>query len=157
VAALLGSALAVVAIGAYTTAFATVLQRPATTELPKQLGSFIIAHHLTSGLGDYPTSSLVVAATGGAAKVRPLIPEGAHLLVADNRQVATDWYKGVRFNFFVYNFQHPWRDVTAARAVHTFGEYGETFTVGPFRVLVWRHSLAVLPPVAVLGTPLHLR
>ncbi|HEY5271609.1 MAG TPA: hypothetical protein VIJ34_00085 [Acidimicrobiales bacterium] len=157
VAALLGSALAVVAIGAYTTAFATVLQRPATTELPKQLGSFLIAHHLTSGLGDYPTSSLVVAATGGTAKVRPLIPAGSQLLIADIRQVAIDWYKGVRFNFFVYNFQHPWRDVTAARAVRTFGAYSQAFTVGPFRVLVWRHALAVPPPVAVSATPLRIR
>jgi hypothetical protein len=66
----IGVAIAVVAIAGYGTTFVGVLRRRSTNELPTALGSFLVAHHLTSGLGDHPTSSLVVAATAGRSKVR---------------------------------------------------------------------------------------
>jgi hypothetical protein len=86
-----------------------------------------------------------------------LIPGTARQLIADNRQVATDWYAGTKFHFFVYDFKHPWRDVTAATAVRTFGSYSRTYTIGPFRILVWDQPVSVAPPVALPGSPLNIK
>ena len=146
-----------VVIALYFVSFLTEFKTPHTNEATRQLGSFLVAHDLTDGFGDYPTASLVTIATKGAANVRPLIPGRGGHLVADDRQVATNWYDRVPFTFFVYDYQQPWRDVTATRAIHTFGSANDTYTVGPFRILVWNQPITVKPPVPHPGSPLNIK
>jgi hypothetical protein len=101
------------------------------------LGDFLETHRLTSGVGDYWSSSLVTVVTGGKVAVRPVISNGASHLVRYNRQSDASWYKDVHFTFLVFDLDRPWGNVNATIGVDTFGQPSEKFNVGSYVVLVW--------------------
>jgi hypothetical protein len=98
---------------------------------------------LTTGLGDYWSSSIVTVVTGGKVTVRPVIPDASKFLVRYGRQSAADWYVNVRFTFLVFDLDRPWRGVDATTATATFGKPAEQFGVGSYVVLVWPGGLHV--------------
>jgi hypothetical protein len=55
------------------------------------------------------------------------------------------WYKGVRFNYVVYNAQAPWGGVSKKSAVATWGYPSSVHVIGPYRVLVYAHPFSVSP------------
>jgi hypothetical protein len=109
------------------------------------LGSFLEMHHLTSGVGDYWSSSLVTVVTGGKVAVRPVISNGASHLVRYNRQSDASWYKDVHFTFLVFDLDRPWGNVNATIGVDTFGQPSQRFNVGSYEILVWPKGFSVSP------------
>lgn len=151
-AAFVASALALVAGFAYDAAAGV----DSVTQPAAALGTFLLAHHLRSGIGDYWSSSLVTVQTDGQVVVRPVALGYADKLRRDARQSAYDWYGGQRFQFFVCDLARPWRGVNVATAEATFGEPSTTYAVGSYRVLVWRRRVAVRLEVSTVHSPLQL-
>ena len=107
------------------------------------LVTFLESRHLTVGVGDYWSASIVSVISGDRVKVRPVITNTKSQIVRYQRQSSASWYRGVPFQFLVYNVKHPWRDINAKTATWTFGRPTRGFVVGDFRVIVWPHTLAV--------------
>ncbi len=110
-----------------------------------QLVTFLKAHQLTVGVGDYWSASEVTVLSDGAVTVRPLITNPAHRIKRYERQSSADWYRGVAFEFLVYNVRHPWRGIDASTAIWTFGRPKQGYVVGPYRVIIWPQPIRVSP------------
>jgi hypothetical protein len=116
----------------------------AVPDAPYQaLGQFLESHHLDRGIGDYWSASITTVATSGSVAVRPVVADPADHLVRYERQSTAAWYVGQSFQFLVYDTALPWGGVTSASAAATFGPIAHTYSVGPYRVLVWGHRLSV--------------
>jgi len=113
------------------------LERPSAPQSAVALGSFLEAHDLTSGIGDYWSSSIVTVVTGGKVAVRPVIPNASKILVRYGRQSAADWYANVDFTFLVFDLDRLWRGVNATTGTATLGKPAQQFRVGSYVVLVW--------------------
>jgi hypothetical protein len=125
--------------------YAGELTRAPAPQPAEALGTFLEAHHLTSGVGDYWSSSLVTVETGGKVVVRPIIPNGTGQLIRYNRQSDASWYGDVRFTFLVFDLDRPWGNVNATTGVEAFGQPSEKFSVGSYVVLVWPKGFTVSP------------
>ncbi len=132
------------------------LSGPPATQPALALSSFLASHHLTRGLGDYWSSSIVTVESSGRVVVRPVTPAPNRTLRRYERQSAADWYAGTRFQFFVYDTAHPWRDVNALTAVKTWGEPSKVLSIGSYRILTWPHGLTVSTAVPNYGSPLQI-
>ena len=107
------------------------------------LVSYLEQHHLTSGIGDYWSSSIVTVESSDAVVIRPVTTElGTHYLRRYMRQTTSAWY-GTGFEFFVYNTALPWNSVDVKTASASFGPPLHLASVGTFRVLTWGHNLSV--------------
>jgi len=104
------------------------------------LERFLLAHHLTEGIGDYWAASVVTVDTGGAVRLRPVLADGAGRLVADGRQSSADWYRGQSFSFLVYAKQ-PFGGIVPAAIARTFGAPSHTYRVAGYSVDTWPHAL----------------
>lgn len=121
------------------------LQSPQPKQGAVALANFLEQHHLTVGVGDYWSASIVTVVSNGRITVRPVITNPGNRIKRYERQSSSSWYKGVKFQFLVYNVLHPWRDINAKTATWTFGRPKKGYDVGPYRVIVWSHPLAVSP------------
>jgi len=128
---------------------------PAAAQPAVGLGRFLAAHHLTRGIGDYWSASIVTVETHGAVVVRPVTTGFDERLHRYDRQSAVDWYRSQAFQFFVYNTAKPWRQVNATTAERTFGAPAATYAVGTYRVLVWRKPVSVGLYVPTFSSPLQ--
>jgi hypothetical protein len=124
-------------------AFVLDLRQPRATRPADALGAFLVSHHLTSGLGDYWSSSIVTTSTGGAVTVRPVITTPAGTLARYGRQTTAAWYRGARFSFLVFDLHRPWRSVNATSAAATFGPPREVLTEGTYRVYVFSSPVTI--------------
>jgi len=136
-------ALALTAVGVV--GYHRELGRPDAPQSAVALGSFLEAHDLTSGVGDYWSSSIVTVVTNGEVAVRPVIPDRTKILVRYGRQSAASWYAAVRFSFLVFDLDRPWRDVNAVTGIGTFGKPAEQYSVGSYVVLVYPAGISVSP------------
>ncbi len=133
-------AASLVAVG-YLATFATDLGTVPPAQSSASLVRYLSAHHLTSGIGDYWSSSIVTVESSDAIQVRPVTTEpGTQYLGRYMRQTTSDWYGGA-FEFFVYNTALPWNSVDAKTATASFGAPLHTASVGSYRVLTWGHAL----------------
>lgn len=110
-----------------------------TTSAPQPvapLDAFLIAHHLTVGIGDYWAASVVTLETHGAVTVRPVVADNTGIIVRDGRQSDRVWYEGRRFQFLVYQ-RAPYGRVSATTVEKTFGQPSATYRIGGYSVLVW--------------------
>jgi hypothetical protein len=139
--AIFALAIALTAVGVV--GFHTELERPSAPQNAVALGSFLEAHDLTSGIGDYWSSSIVTVVTNGKVVVRPVIPDATKLLVRYGRQTSTDWYANARFTFLVFDTHRLWRNVNATTATATFGAPATQYRVGTYVVLVWPQGIHV--------------
>jgi hypothetical protein len=119
------------------------LMRAPAPQHADALGNFLETHHLTRGVGDYWSSSLVTVVTGGKVAVRPVFPNRESLLVRYGRQSDASWYRDVRFTFLVFDLNRPWGNVNATTGMDTFGRPSERFSVGSYVVLVWSKGFTV--------------
>jgi hypothetical protein len=131
------------------------ISRPAPVQSAGKLSEFLAAHDLRSGIGDYWSSSLVTADTGGTVAVRPVATSGGEIVRFD-RQSAAQWYKAGEFRFLVFDTARPWHGVNAASAVRTFGAPSRSYSVGSYRVLSWNHGLTVSSATPNYGSPLKV-
>jgi hypothetical protein len=127
----------VVALTLTGVAFAKDLDVPSAKQPNLALVDLLRAHGLHDGVGDYWSASLTTVLSANRVRVRPVIPDRSKRLVRYGRQSAADWYRGVDFNFVVYDLARPWRRVNAESAEATFGPASEHLAVGTYRILVW--------------------
>ena len=133
--------LAVVAI--FASGFGLNVAKPRPVRPYDQLGKFLEAHHLSHGIGDFWSSSIVTVTTRGAVTVRPVTTRFSGRIVAFPKQASTSWYTGHSFRFLVYDTARPWQGVDYATAIRTFGPVAHTYAVGTYWVLVWSHRIWV--------------
>jgi hypothetical protein len=112
------------------------VSRPIAVSSPASLASFLEAHHLRSGVGDYWSASITTVASGGAVVVRPVWADGADTLSREMYESSASWYAGQRFQFLVYQVPTD-GGVDLATATRTWGPPERTYVVGQYRVLVW--------------------
>jgi hypothetical protein len=124
--------------------------RPAYT-----LAQFLRAHDLQNGVGDYWSSSLVTVEADDHVTVRPVSTLSGKIVQFD-RQLDTDWYRGQRFDFLVYDTARPWHGVNATSAIATFGEPSQVFAVGTYRVMTWQSGIRIRRSLPDAGSPLSV-
>jgi len=128
---------------AYVATFAGGLGTPAPVPASTALVSYLETHDLTSGIGDYWSSSIVTVESSDAVVIRPVTTEpGTRYLGRYVRQTSSAWYRN-GFEFFVYNTALPWNAVDAQTAALSFGPPRQVASVGTYRVLSWGHRISV--------------
>lgn len=122
------------------------LAQPAPGNPTSALGSFLAAHGLHLGVGDYWSASITTVVTDGTVVIRPVIvqPSNGDLVRYDRNSTAS-WYSGAEFQFLVYNAALPWGGVGATSASHTFGKPAHVYRVGTYYVLTFPHSITISP------------
>ena len=125
--------------------FADTLSLATPVQPASQLASYLEQHHLTRGIGDYWSASIVTVESSDAVVVRPVTTLAGGLQIGRYlRQSSSTWYGG-GFQFLVYNAVTPWDDVEAQSAVASFGAPRHVAVVGRYRVLTWAHELTIPP------------
>jgi len=102
------------------------------------LTSWLEAHDLHEGIGDYWAASITTVESGGKVTVRPVSSDDGRVERRQSLSCAS-WYAGRRFQFLVYagnGYQ-----VGMRVAERTWGKPEHVYVVGRYRVLVWRHTL----------------
>lgn len=146
-AALAGLGVVVVCLLAAGTGYA--LGQPDPSQPASELGTYLAAHGLTRGIGDYWSASIVTVESKGAVVVRPVTGLPAGRIVAYTRNSSSTWYEGKTFQFLVYNPALPFGGVDEQSASATFGPPSEKTAVDGYLVLRWPHPLsAPVPPGA---------
>jgi hypothetical protein len=121
------------------------LAQPRPTQTATVLASFLEAHHLRNGVGDYWAASITTVESREAVTVRPVWTEPDGSLGRSMYQSAAGWYAGQHFQFLVY--QTPaYEGVDSASATRTWGPPARSYVVGVYHVLVWSVPFSV-PPV----------
>ncbi len=122
------------------------LAQAVPTQPAAELGAWLQENHLTNGIGDYWSSSIVTVETKSQVKVRPVVLGEDGVLVRFMRESAADWYQRQKFQFFVYNLAMPWGSDNATTATRTWGVPAHIFIVGTYRVLTWNARIVVQEP-----------
>ena len=127
--------------------YAATFVNTLTTRSPAQpavrLAAYLEQHHLTKGIGDYWSASIVTVESSDSVVVRPVVTiAGDHHVVRYTRLSSSAWYGG-GFEFLVYNATAPWGGVDAQAAVASFGTPLHVAAVGPYHVLTWAQDLSV--------------
>src|SRR5579883_55757 len=107
------------------------------------LASYLEAHHLTRGVGAYWDASITTVVSDGQVAVRPVVLGPTGTIVRYPHQSASTWYKGVAFQFLVFDDANPWGGVDLATAAATWGRPARVDHVGSLEVVVWPHPLRV--------------
>lgn len=126
----------------YLATFTSTLTTAAPYQPAVELTSYLTEHHLTRGIGDYWSASIVTVESSDAISVRPVVERPGGRLGRYMRQSTSTWYGG-GFQFLVYRATVPWGGVDATSAAASFGTPKSIVAVGPYRVLTWSHDLAV--------------
>jgi hypothetical protein len=144
-AALPAAGLAVTAVFASGVGFN--LAQPAPANPTGTLGSFLAAHDLHLGIGDYWTSSITTVITDGSIVVRPVIVKTSDGdIVPYGRSSDSSWYTGTPFQFLVYNSALPFGGVGTKSAEHTFGKPTHIYRVGTYYVLTFARPITLSAP-----------
>lgn len=144
VAARLLPVLAVVLAGYLVTLGHGVVQAPAPTQ-DQQIASWLSARHFRYGLAGYWDASSVTLASRQYVQVRPIDQAPGHEVGAYPWEAKESWYDPTLHyaNFVLLDPQSPTyhMDGTAWMVTNTFGQPASTYSVGPYRVLVWHKNL----------------
>jgi hypothetical protein len=109
----------------------------------RSLSTFLLSKGLKSGVGDYWSSSIVTVDTRDQVEVRPIALSATGTLQRYTLQSAASWYQGRPFQFFVYDSENIWQNVTASAAERSFGAPAATYDVGSYRVLTYPHGIHI--------------
>jgi hypothetical protein len=129
--------LAIVAGGIFTTAKAEPRQ-PATS-----LVNLLRTHHLTTGIGGYWSASITTVLSNDEITVRPVTTDPNGRVVRYARESLDTWYRHRPEQFLVYDADPAVDSITRKFARTTFGPALHVYSVGPYRVLVYRHPIYV--------------
>ena len=111
---------ALVAVG-YVTTFVNTLTTARPVQPAVNLAAYLEQHHLTKGIGDFWSASIVTVESSDAVVVRPVVTlDGGQHIVRYTRLSSSAWYGG-GFEFLVYNVVAPWAGVDAQSARASFG------------------------------------
>jgi hypothetical protein len=122
----------------------SILAQPELTPPAVGLASFLEAHDLSRGLGDYWSASITTVMSDGAITVRPVVGNPQGSIVRYGRQSADSWYQGQNFQFLVYSTTTQF-GVNSVLAKNTFGAPANTYSVGGYVVLTWSHPVTLNP------------
>jgi hypothetical protein len=127
------------------------LSKPAVPVQAQPIGSWLEAHHLTSGLSGFWPSNSVTLATGDRLRIRPVEVDGRRLYPFHDLD-DSQWYNPASATAdFVVLYpgaagypggvpgDGPFDDMRAVLA--TFGKPAATYRVGSATVLVWHKNL----------------
>ncbi len=137
----LASVAGLVAVG-YVTTFASTLTTASPVQPAVSLATYLEQHHLTKGIGDYWSASIVTVESSDAVLVRPVVTLGGDHIVRYERLSTSAWYGG-GFEFLVYNASAPWAGVDWLSARASFGRPQRVARVGQYRVATWAHDLTI--------------
>jgi hypothetical protein len=132
------------ALAGYAASLGYAAAQPSVPSANEQLGTFLAAHHLTSGIGGYWESSVVTVGSDGAVTIRAVAPGS---LRPDLWESKSSWYdpRSNRATFLVTDsasgFFNHWQPNPAALAA--FGRPARTYHVGPYTIFVWDKNLLV--------------
>jgi hypothetical protein len=118
----------------------------------QMLTSWLEAHHLDTGIGDYWAASIITLDSGGRVVVRPVAADAQGRLGEIGGQTDTSWYHGPGFEFVVIK-QPSWDHVTVLAARRTFGRPDHIYKLGIYQVLVWNAPVTLLPRPRLLASP----
>jgi hypothetical protein len=141
-------ALALVLIG-YVAGLGLELATPAAAPQQARLTSWLVSHHLGTGLSGYWEASVVTLTSGNRVAVRPVTVHAGRVITAES-EVDASWFDVKRSTAdFVVLFAgvNGYPGFTQRRAVlATFGEPAGSYRVGRYTILYWhRNLLASLP------------
>ncbi len=133
----------------YLLGFGYEISRPQVPAQNQLLTSWLVAHHLRTGLSGYWQANVVTLTSGGRVRIRVVAPHG-NLLSPARYESKASWYDPAHgsANFVVLFPGIPgYPGFTSASAVAaTFGAPARTYHVGRYQVLVWhRNLLSELP------------
>lgn len=119
------------------------LSRPEPPYQVPSLVTWLEAHNLRWGIGDYWAASITTTQSGGAVVVRPVEAANGGALQEMTTLSTRSWYIGQEWQFLVYG--KPFIDnVDLDAALRTWGPPAEIHIIGPYHVIVWNHPV-VLP------------
>ncbi|HXQ62987.1 MAG TPA: hypothetical protein VN796_11680, partial [Acidimicrobiales bacterium] len=133
----------VAAILAFVAGDGFVLSVPERGQPVAGLASWLAAHQLTDGVGDYWSASITTVQSRGLVTVRPVMATADNQIVRYPRESEARWYEGQRFQFLVFNASSIWISVDSTSAAATWGAPAHTYAVGSYRVLVWPQPISV--------------
>ncbi len=138
--------LASAVLAGYAASLGYAAAQPPAPSADEQLAAFLVAHHLTDGIGGYWQSSILTVGSDGAVTLRAVMPG---TLRPDLWESKGSWYDpgSHRATFLVTDSQPGfftyWRPRSAA--VAAYGPPVHTYRVGPYTVLVWDENLLARP------------
>ena len=142
--AVLGAVLA-----AYLAALGFACAQPKQPAANEQLAGWLVAHHLTSGLGGYWQAESVTLDTGGTVIVAQIYGDNPY-----SWEAKSGWYDPATSyaNFVVMVSGPPAQSVFARPAVilRAFGRPAHTYTFQQYTIMVWNKNL--LPELEPFGT-----
>jgi hypothetical protein len=116
--------------------------RPPQPPVTQAVASWLTAHHLTDGIGDYWTANITTVATSGRVRVRP-VDLSCGRFAPDAWESREAWYEPPSTATFLVLAltSAAGANGTAASAVAQFGAPVRTARIGAYEVLVWNHDL----------------
>lgn len=138
---------ACVVVAAFAGGFAANVQgRPPVAQNTAVL-QFLKEHHLHRGIGDYWDASILTVDSHHQIVIRPVAaaydPDGR--VERYERMSSDGWYRGVAFQFFVFNAANPWAGDDAASAEKTFGQPQKIYKVGIYDIMTWPSPIRIRP------------
>ena len=136
---------ALAVVGAfYLLGLAHEISQPQVPAQSQRLESWLLAHHLRTGLSGYWQSNIVTLTSGGRVRIRLVLPHGTKV-AAGYRESKADWFDPAHSyaNFVVLTRGLPgFPGLTdTAGVLKTFGQPAQAYHVGPYEVLVWNRNL----------------
>ena len=125
-------------VAVYAAGLGYAAAQPSVPAADSRLVAFLVAHHLTSGIGGYWESSVVTVGSDGAVTIRAVLPG---TLQPDLWEAKGSWYDpgSHQATFLVTDSQsgffHYWQPAAAALAA--LGRPARTYRTGPYTVYVW--------------------
>ena len=116
--------------------------QPSVPPANQRLAQFLVAHHLTRGIGGYWLSSVVTVGSDGAVVVRAVAPDRLEPNMWESK---SSWYDPAtqRATFLVTDsgsgFFNHWQPNAAALAA--LGQPARIYQVGPYTIYVWNKNL----------------
>jgi len=132
----------VAVLGCYLAALGYSVTRPTLPAQNQSLTDWLVAHHLTGGLGTYWTGSNTILASGGRVLVAPTHDDGK---VPYTWVAKTSWFDpAVSRATFVIAMPGSTSDpysLPETGVTHTFGEPSREYRVGQYLIMVYNKNL----------------
>jgi len=135
------------ALAGYLAALGYSVSMPARAAESQGLADWLVAHHLTSGLGKYWSANSTTLASGGRVRVAPVRGEGN---AAYTWVTKPSWYDPAvsRANFVVAVPGEAGTPFAFGEAAvrHAFGEPSREYRYGGYVIMVWNSNLLLQMP-----------
>jgi hypothetical protein len=143
------TAAAVVIAGCCASSVGVIMSDPVPTSPYSGVSTFLAAHHLYKGVGDYWTSAPITVYSGGAVTVRQVVPFYSGGLQPYLELSKTSWYTGT-FQFLIYNLDESaygvpqkYGDRILDSVDYPFSAVAQTYTYRSFVIVVWKRPLSI--------------